>query len=305
MRTSLSVPAGEVPTDTGGVLAETLNRRIQRRRTPSRASGFYNQAVWYIGAFMITYIFSHIALIMDNKGGSGSFVVLFIAKTLQPLQGLLNIFVYTRPYVKKLRQGDITKTYLQAFIAVVLSGGDDDRDQAQRRGAPPNQRRGQQSNNNGNRDPNGLRPGANNPRESTGSNRRRASTKSVDRMASRLTDYRASIQGKNEARGAVRDIVPSSTSHMSVSTILSNQENTSQLSPMLSDHETLEQETISQSSINNHRLEIKEVEKEKSMCVTTQNEVLLIDKAKDIEREMANSEPSNDIENSLDEDVSS
>ncbi len=67
------------------------------------------------------------------NGSESSFYIALFTKLLQPLQGLFNILVYTRPHVKSFQRNNPGVTWFQAFCAVIASGGDDDLDADERR----------------------------------------------------------------------------------------------------------------------------------------------------------------------------
>jgi len=54
------------------------------------------------------------------------FNLLLLARITQPLQGVFNILIYTRPHVKTARERHPSYNYLQALWEVVKSGGDYD-----------------------------------------------------------------------------------------------------------------------------------------------------------------------------------
>mmetsp|Transcript_22498 Transcript_22498/g.32923 ORF Transcript_22498/g.32923 Transcript_22498/m.32923 type:complete len:242 (+) Transcript_22498:30-755(+) len=62
--------------------------------------------------------------IMMWFGFEPSFPVLIISRFFQPLQGLFNILIYTRPHVKAVRDNDESLSWFRALLHVVNSGGD-------------------------------------------------------------------------------------------------------------------------------------------------------------------------------------
>lgn len=84
-----------------------------------------NQALLYIGGFFIGYIFFSIAAVDVMKAKKFSFVLILLREIFYPLQGLINIFVYTYPHVSALRRGD-DLSWFRAFFRTIKNGGDHD-----------------------------------------------------------------------------------------------------------------------------------------------------------------------------------
>jgi hypothetical protein len=65
------------------------------------------QAALYIGAFILTYLWTSVLRLMENDGkvSSGYFSVALLSAFFYPLQGFFNFFIYIRPrYVELSRQ---------------------------------------------------------------------------------------------------------------------------------------------------------------------------------------------------------
>ena len=107
----------------------SLRRSLGRRR---RGRGFLTQAMWYTLAFLLTHIFSVIYLIMRMAGSKPNFTLLVLVLVFNPLQGMLNILVFTRPHVAKERTKNSSLSWWGAFKKVVASGGDDDDERTNR-----------------------------------------------------------------------------------------------------------------------------------------------------------------------------
>jgi hypothetical protein len=67
------------------------------------------------------------------SGKKPPFAILLLERSLQPIQGVYNIFIYTFPYVAVQRKENPDFTWLQCFMKVIKSGGDDDLDATSRR----------------------------------------------------------------------------------------------------------------------------------------------------------------------------
>lgn len=85
-----------------------------------------NQALLYIGGFFIGYIFFSIAAVDVMKAKKFSFELILLREIFYPLQGFINIFVYTYPHVSSLRKGDATLSWVSAFFRTIKNGGDHD-----------------------------------------------------------------------------------------------------------------------------------------------------------------------------------
>lgn len=135
---SLEVLDVEKETDGDGgnailkALKERINNRRQLKRTPSKSREFLTCAFWYAAAFMITFTFPYIVTISGLMGAEAPFALKIFSRLLQPLQGLFNMLVYTRPHVKNYRSIHPESKWLGAFLYVVSKGGDDDRTAMQR-----------------------------------------------------------------------------------------------------------------------------------------------------------------------------
>ena len=90
------------------------------------------QAIFFIVAFVCTYMVSYIHRIYEQINGTSPFWLRLIARVLNSLQGFFNILVYTRPHVTSLRRRHKELNWFQAFWAVVKKGGDNDRPNARR-----------------------------------------------------------------------------------------------------------------------------------------------------------------------------
>lgn len=84
------------------------------------------QALLYIGGFFMGYIFFSIAAVDVMKAEKFSFALILLREIFYPLQGFINIFVYTYPHVSALRKGDSNLSWFRAFFRTIKSGGDHD-----------------------------------------------------------------------------------------------------------------------------------------------------------------------------------
>ena len=98
-------------------------QRSLRRRKKSRP--FLVQAKWYSIVFFIVYLFPVIVTVRDLARMPHSVILLFLAKVFNPLQGALNIIVYTRPHVANELSRNPNMSWWGAFKKVIKSGGDD------------------------------------------------------------------------------------------------------------------------------------------------------------------------------------
>lgn len=99
------------------------------------------QAICYVAA--ITYTFGFSARISEQLTGSVAFPLLVIARITNPLQGALNILIYTRLHVSRLRTNQ-NISWRRAFWRVISSGADHDSASSLRGNSASNERnRGQ------------------------------------------------------------------------------------------------------------------------------------------------------------------
>jgi hypothetical protein len=73
-----------------------------------------NQAMWYLGAFYVAYIFPTIGgLVEDFGGGTTYFVLNLLAVIFLPMQGFMNFIVYMRPRYHTFRKKNPDYSILQ------------------------------------------------------------------------------------------------------------------------------------------------------------------------------------------------
>jgi hypothetical protein len=106
-------------------LARPSKAMIQRIKEVS------NRAAAYIIGFLFTYLFSFIYRFWQPFGHVPFFII-FLSKSLTPLQGFFNVLIYIYPHVVSCRRNHGDYSFLKACWEVVKSGGDSD--QVLRRG---------------------------------------------------------------------------------------------------------------------------------------------------------------------------
>ena len=84
------------------------------------------QALFYMGCFFITYIFGLISRIIQVQGSPVPYTLILLGRFFLPLQGFLNIIVYTRPHIVSLRRNNPEYSWFKAFAIVFRAGGDND-----------------------------------------------------------------------------------------------------------------------------------------------------------------------------------
>lgn len=84
------------------------------------------QALFYMGCFFITYIFGLISRIIQVQGSPVPYTLILLGRFFYPLQGFLNIIVYTRPHIVSLRRNNPQYSWFKAFAIVFRAGGDND-----------------------------------------------------------------------------------------------------------------------------------------------------------------------------------
>ena len=99
------------------IRAETASRRRERR--------VRNQAFLYIFGYLITQLSAAVVAVGEAQG-KRVFGLDLLRELLFPLQGFINILVYTYPHVSMMRKSNPSFSYLWAFYAVLRSGGDHD-----------------------------------------------------------------------------------------------------------------------------------------------------------------------------------
>mmetsp|Transcript_3601 Transcript_3601/g.5318 ORF Transcript_3601/g.5318 Transcript_3601/m.5318 type:complete len:433 (+) Transcript_3601:130-1428(+) len=89
------------------------------------------RALWFILAFILTYIFTITTRILLDKS---PYFLQFLSRLFIPLQGFFNILVFTSPHVAGYRQKNPECSWFRAFWNVMKSGGDKDVFYSTRRG---------------------------------------------------------------------------------------------------------------------------------------------------------------------------
>mmetsp|Transcript_7810 Transcript_7810/g.8599 ORF Transcript_7810/g.8599 Transcript_7810/m.8599 type:complete len:479 (+) Transcript_7810:191-1627(+) len=84
------------------------------------------QALLFIAAFLGSNLFTYINNIVFQVTGETPYWLAFIARTVNGLQGLFNVLVFTRPHIISLRRKHKSYSWLKAFWTIVKSGGDHD-----------------------------------------------------------------------------------------------------------------------------------------------------------------------------------
>lgn len=91
---SLTSSSGE----RNGAQQDQKNQRIAKLKMTRKMA---MQAMWYIGAFFVTYLWSFVANFVKAYGsGDVPFFVLVMRAIFQPLQGFLNFWIFYRGYSK-------------------------------------------------------------------------------------------------------------------------------------------------------------------------------------------------------------
>jgi hypothetical protein len=101
-------------------LARPSRAMVQRMREISI------RAAAYIIGFLITYIFSIVYRFWQLQEGEVPFFIIILARFFYPLQGFLNVLIYTSPHVESFRRNHDQCSWLRAFLEVIKSGGDSD-----------------------------------------------------------------------------------------------------------------------------------------------------------------------------------
>jgi len=84
------------------------------------------QALLYIAAFIISWIFPMIGRTMELQGKEIPFFVILLARIFTPAQGVFTILVYTRPHVRSIRKNNPEYSWFKAFGIAFKAGGDND-----------------------------------------------------------------------------------------------------------------------------------------------------------------------------------
>lgn len=103
---------------TRSLRANSASRKRERR--------VRNQAFLYIFGFIITQLFAGIVGLGNLREGGAGFSLELLRELFYPMQGFVNVFVYTYPHVAMLRKSNPEFGRFWAFYAIIMSGGDHD-----------------------------------------------------------------------------------------------------------------------------------------------------------------------------------
>lgn len=125
-------PSNEGRTSISSILSpRALMHSFRRKSSLNPARGNKErqvmiQALFYVSAFFISFIWSYIIIIYENKTGTKSFVLSVLSRLFQPMLGFSNVLIYTRYHVASVRSMYIEKNWFQAFFFAVKSAGDNE-----------------------------------------------------------------------------------------------------------------------------------------------------------------------------------
>lgn len=110
-----------------------FNLSLSLSRANAKKREVKQQAMLFIGAFLITASMTYVNRVTEQVVGSSPFWLQWLARFLNGLQGFFNIIVYTKPHVASLRRRHQNYSWFNAFFKVVMKGGDHDRIHSSRR----------------------------------------------------------------------------------------------------------------------------------------------------------------------------
>ena len=125
-------PSNEGRTSISSILSpRALMLSFRRKSSLNSARGSKErqvmiQALFYVSAFFISFIWSYIIIIYEKKAGERSFVLSILSRLFQPMLGLFNVLIYTRYHVASVRSMYPEKNWFQAFFFAVKSAGDNE-----------------------------------------------------------------------------------------------------------------------------------------------------------------------------------
>ena len=109
-----------------GAYQNWRGRKAQHRQENPRSMEVFHQALFYLGAFYMTHLFSTINRILQQTHGASFYPLIVLHSFFDPLQGFLNFLVYRRPRYLRHRKQNMTR--VQAFKRTLRWSwlGDDD-----------------------------------------------------------------------------------------------------------------------------------------------------------------------------------
>jgi hypothetical protein len=127
MRRSSALEVAELNSGNHGSLVFQRPGRSSRSTTNrgNMQHDMARQALCYLSANFIVFVFPYMYRIIDQVNGNPPFVIILLARVTNPLQGLFNILIYTRMSVAKHRANS-NHSWIRSFWIVVQSGVDHD-----------------------------------------------------------------------------------------------------------------------------------------------------------------------------------
>lgn len=108
----------------GNTPLRSKNSSSKRTRTKDANANPVHQCLLYMASFLVCFIFTAIVSIYGIMGKESPFLLLLLARTLTPLNGLFLILIYSRPKVKALRSRNQDLTFFDALVIIFKAGLD-------------------------------------------------------------------------------------------------------------------------------------------------------------------------------------
>jgi len=116
--------SSSIPSSTCSIRSQPNISYVCRRALEVEQKAVILQSLLYIGAFVAVWGLSLAARIIQMERKDIPFTLLFLARVLNPLQGLFDMIVYCRPHVLSLRRRHPEYSWSKLIWKTVKTGGD-------------------------------------------------------------------------------------------------------------------------------------------------------------------------------------
>lgn len=93
-----------------GAYRNWKERKALYQQENPKSTQVFHQALYYLGAFYMTHLFSTVNRILEQTRGESYFPLVVLHSFFDPLQGFLNFLVYRRPRYLRYRKQNKTRT---------------------------------------------------------------------------------------------------------------------------------------------------------------------------------------------------
>ena len=108
------------------VASNSKKRRLSCRlsKQTSKSKVVRNQALLFVLAYLVTWLPLRIVSGFNATKRKPPYFLMIISRATLPLQGFMNLLIYTAPFIKTLRKNHPQYSYIKSLVEVIKSSGD-------------------------------------------------------------------------------------------------------------------------------------------------------------------------------------